>query len=612
MGDPLQKALRRGDEKAQQVRRTRTLLAVLAAIILIFVIFTRFAFLSEKPFHHDESQYATFSNYAFEGSPYRYNPVLHGPFLTYSNVVIFKLFGVSDFSARFGPAFFGVLLLVLLFRFSLYMGFAGVIFLCSTYAVSPSFTYYDRFLGMDSYIAFFSVLFIYFFMQHIRLGKPRYIYLASTALACLFLIKVNSYIYAFIFLSFLLILKFTELPPDIEELKAAYQRKLKEQFIHIFLGVCLFFVIFAVFYTSFLTNLQGFFDGLFIKSLGYWMGQNAQQRIKGSFDYYIPIIMIYELPIVLITAIASFRKIFSNAKSYLISVAVTISAILISILLALTWDRTLPGSGYTPKILADDIFHIQHPYHILLMIMYLYIGTYMTYAYLREGRLFHSFISFWLFFSILIYSYAGEKVPWLSLNILMPAIFFCAISIDDLFKGGFFRKRGNYLYPFYIMIFIALAFTIHIQVRACIKSPADPKERIVYVQTSNEMLGVVERIKELSKITGQGTDLQMAIHGSAGWPLNWYLREYPDHFPPKPIYDRDNKVIIMDHKNVADHPDLINLYDYKRVKLREWWVPERPKGGITLKMLLDYYFKRKVWSTTGSYDIGFFTKKNEP
>ena len=73
---------------------------LLIAALVIFTVFTRFYQLDVRPFHHDESQYVKYSYDLYRGLGYKYDPMLHGPFLYHLNALIFILFGDSDFTAR--------------------------------------------------------------------------------------------------------------------------------------------------------------------------------------------------------------------------------------------------------------------------------------------------------------------------------------------------------------------------------------------------------------------------------------------------------------------------------------------------------------------------------
>jgi len=595
-------------ENTKDSKNQNTIKIICIALVFVLIIASRFAYLSEKPYHHDESQYALFSYYVSNGAQYKYDPILHGPFLFYINTILYHIFGDNNYSARAGCAFFGVLVALILLFLSRWIGFWASFTLIILYAISPTFTYYNRFLFHDTYVAFFSILFIFYFISHIKTLKSKFIYLSSLALSFLFLIKVNSYIYSFIFFTFLLLLYFIKLPGDGEQKKKEYCSKLKFQSMHILLGVILFFFVFFVFYSSFFTYIQGFFDGLFIKSLGYWIGQHSVQRIEGDFDYYLPIIAVYELPAVIVVALAFIKKLFRNKKSSQLTIAVFVINLAVLIGVQQFWKQGTPEQSKVITEFFDKIFHMQYPYQISLLLLLIYSGIFVTYSYIKEGRLILAFSSYWFFLSILIYSYAGEKVPWLSLNIIMPMFFCCALILDKFLESPLLKTRLIPRFAFIIAIALSVGFTVAINYRVSIKYPADPKERIVFVQTSTQMTPVVKIIKNIAEKTREGKDLKISIHGEAGWPLNWYFRHYKTTFPPPPINNRDNKVIVLDYDKANRSEHLKKRFDYQHVKLREWWVPDKSKKP-GLKEFLNYYLKREVWNDLGSTDIGFYTRK---
>ena len=69
--------------------------------------------LSDRPFHHDESQDAYFSWLFRTQGDYTYQPILHGPLRFYLTAFMYLVFGDSDFTARLAPALMGTLMVPL-------------------------------------------------------------------------------------------------------------------------------------------------------------------------------------------------------------------------------------------------------------------------------------------------------------------------------------------------------------------------------------------------------------------------------------------------------------------------------------------------------------------
>ena len=68
----------------------------------------RFWDLGAKAFHHDESLHAFYSWRLYDGQGYVHDPMMHGPLLFELNALVYLLFGASDFTARLVPALLGV------------------------------------------------------------------------------------------------------------------------------------------------------------------------------------------------------------------------------------------------------------------------------------------------------------------------------------------------------------------------------------------------------------------------------------------------------------------------------------------------------------------------
>src|SRR4030042_2098188 len=99
--------------------------SLLIAGLIIFAVFTRFYDLGTRPYHHDESQYARYSYDLYNILTYKYDPMLHGPFLFHLNALVFFLFGDSDFTARVTPALLGILVILLPFSLKKELTFFG-------------------------------------------------------------------------------------------------------------------------------------------------------------------------------------------------------------------------------------------------------------------------------------------------------------------------------------------------------------------------------------------------------------------------------------------------------------------------------------------------------
>ena len=137
-----------------------------------------------------------------------------------------------------------------------------------------------------------------------------------------------------------------------------------------------FWVPFTIFYTSIFTNSDGFFTGT-VGSLGYWIAQQAVQRGSQPWYYYILIqIPIYEfLPF------------------------------LGSILALIIGLRYRQIQTCKDNSLEEDLS----------------VKRWRTTKSENFTNMFALFV-WWIVVSIIAFSYAGEKMPWLTIHLAWPMI----------------------------------------------------------------------------------------------------------------------------------------------------------------------------------------------
>lgn len=169
-------------------------------------------------------------------------------------------------------------------------------------------------------------------------------------------------------------------------------------------NAALFYGIYIVFYTTLFTNGTGFFTGI-IGSLGYWLEQQGVQRGGQPWYYYAFVqIPIYEyLPAMgslLALGLALFGKPFSKER------------------------QTEPDQ--------DSI----------------------------EGdpqRMAVTLLGFWSITSLLAYTYAGEKMPWLTVHIALPMILLSGWSFGYLIESidwQLIRARRGALVLILLVVFL--------------------------------------------------------------------------------------------------------------------------------------------------------------
>ncbi|MCD4752485.1 MAG: glycosyltransferase family 39 protein, partial [Anaerolineaceae bacterium] len=147
------------------------------------------------------------------------------------------------------------------------------------------------------------------------------------------------------------------------------------------LNIVLFYTIFIIFYTTFFTNGRGFFTGL-VGSLGYWLLQQSVERGTQPLYYYALIQMpIYE---------------------YL-----SIAGVFLATYLGIRYKRfeTLPGRS------PADVQTLSEPDEPLC-------EESVSLKPHKAPTL--ALLLFWSVISLVVFSIAGERMPWLAVHIAVP------------------------------------------------------------------------------------------------------------------------------------------------------------------------------------------------
>ena len=184
----------------------------------------------------------------------------------------------------------------------------------------------------------------------------------------------------------------------------------------------IFYSVFVVFYTTIFTNGGGFFTGM-VGSLGYWLEQQGVRRGSQPLYYYLLIqIPLYEY----LPALGSFLALF----------------------LGLRYRR----GG---KIEALEDRELPEPELPLVPPVTLSASTEVPTL---------SLLGFWTITSLIAYTVAGEKMPWLTVHIAWPMILLSGWALGYLVETtdwqAFRQKRGLLLVTVLIVFLTSLTGVI--------------------------------------------------------------------------------------------------------------------------------------------------------
>ncbi len=199
------------------------------------------------------------------------------------------------------------------------------------------------------------------------------------------------------------------------------------------IAAVIFNAIILVLYTSFFTNLGGWTTGV-VGSLGYWLEQQAVQRGSQPSYYYLFVVPLYEfLPLIFsLLAIWLWMKIQGTNRVIGYWIATLLLGLLAFSLVNWVYANATAVGGIVeqttavPGLLAGGgilllaaLFWFARYRPRLIAELELTGGLSQLFD-LRSLLEFVPFVIWWLLLTWLAYSYAGEKMPWLSIHFVIP------------------------------------------------------------------------------------------------------------------------------------------------------------------------------------------------
>lgn len=682
------------------------LAGVVMVLALAFAVVARFYDLASKPLHHDESLFAYYSYYLARGFGYQYQPILHGPVLEHVTALVFLLFGDNEWTMRLPAALGSLGLFAALIGWRRYLGSMGAMTALVLFAVSPTITYYSRFLRNDAPYLAATVWCAYATLRAFETGERRYFWYAGLAATLMFCMMESSIFFFATCAGYLALIILVDLirgpwrsshsltpssryefpgravffaplskesreaPPSwrselgtlalsfLVGLVAAlalaylYVRVLSDSLpmpgwrregatwypslvsrvlqvmplaaifcipLAVLAGVnwhtprgergTLYYVLrvcwhrrwtllgigavavlaYTTLFTTYFTHTSGpdFFGQdvrwtplqIYKNTWDYWWDQHRQHRIKGPFHYYWPILLLYELPALLVVAGGLLRSLFAKSTARLLHGL----ALLLPPLCLLAFGLAGGFAGWD-WVALDSRWHVSHPFHLGLVLLYLQLLVYVCAVLVARRRMVEAFLVFWMVSTVFAYSYAGEKVPWLSIHTAGPAILLAGYYFNLWAQQNPLLLRRPL---FLVLTSLALVWQVRSVSFVSWVHPWSPAERIVYNHTSPDVVRAVERIETLARESCLGPTIPMYVKGEMEWPLYWYLRRFSNWGPniQEELSETSRPIVLVNWETVPDIPGLADQYEVYRLKVREWWEPP----------LLDFGALADIW-----------------
>jgi uncharacterized protein (TIGR03663 family) len=441
-------------------------------LILVVAIVTRFWDLGARGMSHDESLHALYAWKLYAGQGYQHNPMMHGPFLFHFNALIHLLFGDNDYTARISTALFGVILVMLPYFMRRWLGRIGALLTSVMLLISPVMLYYSRYIRHDVLIVVWVLILFIAFFRYLEERADRWLYLGVAATAFMFCVKEVAFIYGGILGTFVALLFLVRWLLPVEENRSPTDLPAFD--LAIVLGtLCL--PLLSPLGMALMNIIWGHLSGQPFIDMNIF---TDPQRIASTLQ--------------------------SNPMEVVRIFLVFFVTVVISVVIGMLWDRrrwpllagifyfifTLfyttfftNGAGFITGELGSMGYWLAQQgvkrggqpwfYYAILVPLYEFLPLLFSvmgiiYYFVRgipkrEGnsQSFVSFLMYWVALSIVGYSVAGEKMPWLTVHLALPMIFLAGRFINDVLEGTdwgeVWRQGGAILALFLLLLLAALA-----------------------------------------------------------------------------------------------------------------------------------------------------------
>ena len=499
-------------------------------LMIIFAFFLRLYRLDERVFHHDEAAVGYFTYKLFNDSVYSYDPSFHGPFMYHFTSEMYRRFGDTIYSSRLLPAILGASMIFLLIPLRRYLGNTGTVMAAFFLALSPSFLYYSRFYREDIFISFFTLLALVCAVKYAEAyAKDRrsvsgsklysierifYLAIGGIAISSMAALKENAYIIMALIALFLFLFFIREgwYRGLIERLKRP-DKELLIPVAEVLFLVIVTLVVFSLFYTGKFLDISGMKVAV-EKAVTHWYEMHKIQRMGGPYFYYLPLISLYELPVLVFGILGMFYYGCKNRKKEKLLAVLLIYWVLVDIMYLIA--QSYPWAGkFLPTTYVQSSILIFLPVLVLGIIGAVHI----------KNR-FIAFLVFWTLSNFFIYSYVQEKVPWLVLNPLLPLTLIAAAYLGELLPRLNVRSRTGAAAVIFLVI--SSSFFVHSSFLLNYENYTNPAEPLIQAsqppqEKFSEFLNKTFEIS--SQYSNQSTDIQI-VDVNMETQLLWYARHY--------------------------------------------------------------------------------------
>ena len=260
---------------------------IYVGIIILAGILLRWVGLEIRAFHHDESLHAIYGKYIYDDPAhgyYKYSAMLRGPLLYNLLPYLYDIFGATKWAARSLGAFLGTCFLFMPLIFRKFLHKNTLLVMITLIAFSPTLIYWSRFIRHD-FLVLSSMLLM---LWGIAIASERQkAFPIIIGLMLQFTIKENSYMTLAIITMYLVCEQLIKTFHGDSENTCLNKiiHYIKKNPLPVIMALIIGALIYVILYSAFFKYPRGILDGIYRKSLSYWIHQHNIERIKGPFIY---------------------------------------------------------------------------------------------------------------------------------------------------------------------------------------------------------------------------------------------------------------------------------------------------------------------------------------
>lgn len=350
---------------------------------------------------------------------------------------------------------------------------------------------------------------------------------------------------------------------------------LGEHYWYIVIGLALSYIVYIIVFTTWFKHPEPAL-GYYKKTFEYWVAEHKKQRIKGPFDFYLPILGIYDLPALLIVVVGTIVTLWREkiTRRYIL----TIYSILIIIGFYHFMNNPISTDRWKE---IDKSIHMTSYFHFFLFFSIAFLGTALVALFLWRKERFNAFCVYWSMGSFLGYSYAGEKVPWVSVHIIIPILLLAAIYIQKLWNSSFFKKTAI---AWYVVFSLFALWNLKSSMIVSFVNHSNIAERMIYSHAPTDVPKCAKEVERIAFQLGTKEKTKILVKGWAIWPMRWYLRNLDWTEWEKPE-TTTFPMVIMNYDEAVKIDNIKDNYTIARYGVIRWWVT----GRLDVKRLADIW-----------------------